>query len=220
MKSQVIVIERTTETVMYTRNRNDQFQTSNFYRLQHDRHGLRHTSPEQQSAHDRAYFYVLVGLAIVCMLCMLVAKMHSQDNRQDEPKSAPASTSASTSAATAPANVPPVTVPVKPETPKPSPYQPTPEQSKDLRIAQLEAITAQQTWSAAAMKLPEYQAFNAAVNRIGETCLRIRQENKWPTDVQCDINQNPIVFGVSAQQQPQTQSQSPVPPEQKSEKKK
>ena len=137
-----------------------------------------------QQAHDRALLRTLLVLIAICLLCALVDKAYGQTSTG----SAPVATVKSEP-------VKPAPVTASTPAPSPSPYQPTSEQAKDLRIAQLEAIAAQQAWSSAAMKLPEYQAFDRAVNNIGAVCQKIKLDNKWPTDVVCDINRNPIVFG-------------------------
>jgi hypothetical protein len=161
----------------------------------------RHRHHIVQAAHDRALFVALLAIIAICLLCAIADKAYGQSSASTNTSAASATTSAS-----APATKPePVkSTPPSPSSssaPSPSPYQPTPEQSKDLRIAQLEAITAQQAWNTAAMKLAEYQAFDRAVNNIGAVCQRIKVENKWPADVACDINRNPIVFG-----KPETQA--------------
>jgi hypothetical protein len=147
----------------------------------------RHQSTQQ--AHDRALLRTLLVLIAICLLCALVDKTYGQSVASTTPT--PAATTVN------PGPVKPAPAPTSTSTPSPtpSPYQPTPEQAKDLRIAQLEAITAQQAWSSAAMKLPEYQAYDRAVNNIGAVCQKIKLDNKWPSDVACDINRNPIVFG-------------------------
>lgn len=147
-----------------------------------------------QAAHDRAFLYTLIGLIAICILALAVSRAYAWPS-QDEPKTYKPET-VTPAAQAAPVTVP-VTVPVKRDEPKPakpSPYQPNESQADKLKIAQLEAINAQQAWSIASQKLPEYQAFNQAVNAIGNVCLKIEKENKWPDDVKCDINHNPIVF--------------------------
>lgn len=158
----------------------------------------RRISPDIQSAQDRAFMRTLIALMIVCVIAILAGKAHGQQSSSAKPTPTEAPT-----AKPVPAPVPaPASASSKPAKPE---FTPTLEQSKDLRIAQLEAINAQQSWNAAAMKLPEYGAFNQAVNMLGLLCQKIKAENKWPGDVGCDINSNPVTFGRQGQEQPPTQ---------------
>lgn len=110
-----------------------------------------------------------------------------------QPKSpAPAPTQAS---APAPVSSPSTSTPPHSGT---GHYQPTPEQAKDLRIAQLEAVTAQQTYAIkaqqVAQQLPEYQQFQTAMGRLVAECNKVKADNKWPVQVECDVNSNPVKF--------------------------
>jgi hypothetical protein len=141
---------------------------------------IRHRDNRTQSAHDRAFLRTLIILIGICIVCMIFGK--AEGYGQDEPRtkvSAPAK-----SAAPAPAQ-PSAT---------PSPYVPTDSQAKDLRIAQLEAVSAQQSWNIASQKIPEYSTFNDAVNKFAAMCRKVEADNKWPAGVVCDLNSNPVAF--------------------------
>jgi hypothetical protein len=163
----------------------------------------RRISPDNQSAQDRAFMRTLIALIIVCVIAILAGKAHGQQSSSAKPVPTEAPT-----AKPSPAPAPASSKPAKPAKPE---FTPTVEQSKDLRIAQLEAINAQQSWNAAAMKLPEYGAFNQAVNMLGLLCQKIKAENKWPGDVGCDINSNPVTFGRQTEQPPVSGSVSGQP---------
>ena len=168
----------------------------------------RRISPDTQSAHDRAFLRTLIVLLVICVIAILAGNAHGQQSPV-EPKSATKPTKPAT--VTAPTSTPPAAVPVpaKPSPAKPE-FIPTDSEAKDLRIAQLEAINAQQVWNAAALKLPEYGAFNQSVNMLGLLCQKIKAENKWPSDVGCDINTNPVTFGRQTEQQPVSVSGHPA----------
>lgn len=123
------------------------------------------------------------------------------------------STATITPASPTPATVKPSTPTPATATPAPSAppaltvYKPTESEAKDLRIAQLEAIAARQSWDAEALRLPEYQAWQDAtkrlasyqsavdgMNRLGMACQKVRDSNKWPGDVKCNPDTNPVAF--------------------------
>ncbi len=143
------------------------------------------TTDRQSQSQSKELLYTLLTILGIIVVCVLISMMidarraHGQDKPGDKP-----------------ASVVPTSAVAKPEAKSSSKYQPTMEQAKDLRLAQLEAIQAQLAWNAASQRIPEYAAFNTAVNAIGAVCIRIRTDNKWPADVVCDVNQNPIVFVV------------------------
>jgi hypothetical protein len=145
---------------------------------------IRHRDNHTQSAHDRAFLRTLIILIGICIVCMIFGK--AEGYGQNEPRtkvSAPAkpATPAQPSAAPSPS-------------PTPSPYIPTEAQADKLRIAQLEAITAQQSWNIASQKIPEYATFNDSVNKLAAACRKVEADNKWPSGVVCDLNSNPVVF--------------------------
>jgi hypothetical protein len=169
--------------------------------------------------HDRAFLQTLIVLAIIIVIGMIV----DQAWGQDEPKTYPQSQTTTTTAHQ-PKKVEPEVNSKTPEAPAAAAmanksaaaaaaatkagYQPTVEQAKDLRLAQLEAINAQNSWNAAALKLPEYQTFQTAVNAIYAVCARVKTDNKLPADIGCNINVNPITF----EKIPAQASASPLPP--------
>ena len=165
---------------------------SNYLAMHHRQHDTRqHTS---QAAHDKAFLRTLLVLVGICLLCTLFAKAQSGAGAGvAKPTPRPAA---------APATA--VDVPVA--TPAPS-YVPTPDQSKDLKIAQLEAVNSQIMWTTASLKLPEYAAWQEAARKIPEykalaeavqniqnLCLKVAADNKWPKDVVCNMDQRPITF--------------------------
>jgi hypothetical protein len=151
-----------------------------------------------REAHDRAFLRTLIILGIICLLAIAYDRAFGQDKSEaDKPAQATAQ---------APASVSPSAAVAK------GIYAPTADQAKDLRLAQLEAINAQTNWNAAAMRLPEYQTFQSAVNAIYAVCAKIKSDNKLPADVGCNINVNPITFEkIPAQTQVQTQPATPTP---------
>lgn len=138
-----------------------------------------------------ALAWILVTLTAVLILLWPV-KGPAQTPAQTQ---APAKAAAQTTAQ-APVKAPtsPTSAAASP-TPARSKFVPSLPQSKDLRIAQLEAVTAQQTYAMKAQTLPEYQQFQQAMNRLVQECNRVKAENKWPAQVECDVNSNPVVFG-------------------------
>lgn len=145
--------------------------------------------PHTQAAHDRAFLRMLIALISICVLAVIVGKAKGYGQQTPQaPTAVPATAAPVKSVAT------PVAVPVPAPVPK-SPYQPTDSQSDKLRIAQLEALNAQQAWFTAAQKLPEYQTFLQAVGAIDGLCQKTKADNKWPVDVVCNKDANPITFG-------------------------
>src|SRR5208337_3075630 len=143
----------------------------------------------------RAFLRTLIVLIAISVLAAIVGKAYGQEreSKADTPNAPKVETKAEQPKPAAVVPVPvttPVTAPVKK-----SEYQPTEIQRLKLENAQLRAVNAQQSWSAASMKLAEYQTFQSSVNSLVEECKNIERENRWPADVGCDINQNPIVFG-------------------------
>jgi len=90
-----------------------------------------------------------------------------------------------------PAKQPPAVSQPAPEKPK---YAPTADQAKDGRIIQLEAINAQQAWYSRAKELPEWKASQDKIQQVVAWCEATKTANRWPTNLQCDVNANPIVF--------------------------
>ena len=176
----------------------------------------RHRPQSTQAAHDKVFFRTLIVLLAICILSAIVGKAYGQGlattktvvaPKTDTPKTNPTTPApTSTTAPTAPPTA------ISSSSPSPSPYHPTESQADKLRIAQLEAVNAKQAWDvaaqAAALKLTEYGVFNSAVNKLVELCRTTEKDNKWPGDVGCDINQNPIPFMKAAQVQGQAQSPS------------
>ena len=163
-----------------------------------------HTHTQSSDRHDRALLNTLLLLIGICILVIVFGKAEGYGQSTPTAKPAtdqPKSTAVATNPAPKPATPTPAP-PVAPPAAPPSPYQPTEAQADKLRIGQLEAINAQQAWNTASQKLPEYQLFNQALTFIGDLCNKVRAANKWPEDVKCDINQNPVTF---VKQQP-TQS--------------
>jgi len=148
---------------------------------------IRHRDNQTQSAHDRAFLRTLIILIGICIACMIFGK--AEGYGQDEPRTK-------------------VSAPAKPAAPSPSPtpspYVPTEAQADKLRIAQLEAITAQQSWNIASQKIPEYSAFNDSVNKLAAACRKVEADNRWPAGVVCDLNSNPVVFVMQPTTQPAT----------------
>lgn len=165
--------------------------------------------------HDRAFLQTLIVLAIIIVIGMIVDRAWGQD----EPKTYPQS---QTAPAHQPKKVEPEVNSKTPEAPAAAAmgakgsatkamYAPTTDQAKDLRLAQLEAINAQNSWNAAALKLPEYQTFQTAVNAIYAVCARIKADNKLPADIGCNINVNPITFDKIPAQASAAPSPPPAP---------
>ena len=148
---------------------------------------IRHRDNHTQSAHDRAFLRTLIILIGICIVCMIFGK--AEGYGQNEPRTK-------------------VSAPAKPAAPSPSPtpspYVPTEAQADKLRIAQLEAITAQQSWNIASQKIPEYSAFNDSVNKLAAACRKVEADNRWPAGVVCDLNSNPVVFVMQPTTQPAT----------------
>jgi hypothetical protein len=83
--------------------------------------------------------------------------------------------------------------PAKTDTPK---YEPTDSQAKDLKIAQLQAQLAQTQYATEAQKLPSFAQFQTAMQQLQSECKKVASENKWPGNVQCDVQQSPVKFCV------------------------
>lgn len=128
-----------------------------------------------RSQHDKAFLRVLLALIAICILAVIFGKAegYGQAQAQPAPKSDP----------------PRAAVPE---------YPLSEVQQLRLDNLQLRAVQAQQAWNAAAMKLPEYQQFQLLVNQLTGECGKVKAENKWPPDVDCDINQSPVKFGKKA----------------------
>ena len=150
--------------------------------MNHPNYLHRRIDSNTRAAHDRAFFNVLVGLIIVCVIAILAGKAHGQEMAQRPPAAKP-------EAKPTPAPNPPT-----------SPYQPTDPESKDGRILQLEAINNLKDWQTAAMQLKEYSAYNQSLARLQMWCQQIQTAHGWPAEVGCDPNQNPIVFAVQPRQ--------------------
>ena len=104
------------------------------------------------------------------------------------------------------------------------PFVPSPDQQKDLRISQLEALQSNtvynaraqqipeyQAWLTAAQRLPEFQQFRLAMESLNGACQKVKVANKWPVDVQCDPNTNPIQFSRQATTQAAPVQPPPTP---------
>jgi hypothetical protein len=83
--------------------------------------------------------------------------------------------------------------PAKTDTPK---YEPTDSQAKDLKIAQLQAQLAQTQYATEAQKLPSFAQFQTAMQQLQGECKKVMEANKWPGNVQCDVQQSPVKFCV------------------------
>src|SRR6202142_592615 len=125
----------------------------------------------------------------------LPMKGKSADPVMPKTPASPTAPATATALATVPAPAPPVV------------YTPTPDESKDLRIVQLEAINVKQIWDSESLKLPEYQAWQDAtkrlasyqtavegLNRLGAACQKVKDGHKWPAEVRCNPDTNPVTF--------------------------
>lgn len=81
-------------------------------------------------------------------------------------------------------------------------YTPTPEQAKDLKIAQLAAQLAQVQYGARAQTLPEFAEFQKSMTALSMECAKVKDANKWPKEVQCDMQTVPIKFVTPAPAKP------------------
>jgi hypothetical protein len=189
----------------------------------------RRITVNERARHDQAFLRTLIALIAICILAAIVGKASGQSSTtltsaggQSAPEAHGASAAAKPESAKAkaepikaePAKPKPASAAVPAPAPKPA-YQPSAEDAKDGRILQLEAITAQQSWNADAMKLPSYQPFNASVNAANNWCRRMVAKYGWPADVQCNLNANPITFEKVQEQasqvnQPPVQAQQPA----------
>lgn len=184
----------------------------------------RRITVNERARHDQAFLRTLIALIAICILAAIIGKASGQSSTTSTSaggQSAPeghgtpvAVKPESAKAKSEPAKPKPASAAVPAPAPKPA-YQPSAEDAKDGRILQLEAITAQQSWNADAMKLPSYQPFNASVNAANNWCRRMVAKYGWSADVQCNLNANPITFEKVQEQasqvnQPPVQAQQPA----------
>jgi hypothetical protein len=77
-------------------------------------------------------------------------------------------------------------------------FTPTPEQLKDLRIAQLEVNTANEEYQLKVDRLmanqPETMMVTVKAQAMGTVCQKVIEANKWPAYVRCDPTVVPVKF--------------------------
>jgi hypothetical protein len=163
------------------------------------------TGQAQVSEFDRAN-PVLYARAKAGMNANGQAASKPKDASKDTPKDVPG----------------PVPVPTPAPAPAPAPAASpatlvaTPEEDKDLKIAQLSAQLAQSAFSQKSQTLPEFNQFQQSLAQLNNECTLVIAKHKWPAGTVCDVQMVPIKFctvpsGVQAGPSPCAGSASAAP---------
>jgi hypothetical protein len=137
------------------------------------------------------------------LLVMMPAALCAQSTSKapPAPTSAPSPTVSHTSQAPAPTLAPAPAILHAPSSsspsssPTPAPlYSPSPDQAKDLKIATLNARLAQSLYQQKVQAMPEFVMFQSSVTDMQRVCVNVIKANKWPDDVVCDYQQDPVKF--------------------------
>jgi hypothetical protein len=130
-----------------------------------------------------------MNLKTVFLSMMLLVMMPAGLCAQSTSTAPPAPTSAPS---------PVVTHTPQPPAPAPTPaiplYSPSPDQAKDLKIATLNARLAQSLYQQKVQAMPEFVMFQSSVTDMQRVCVNVIKANKWPDDVVCDYQQDPVKF--------------------------
>jgi hypothetical protein len=197
--------------------------------INHNHHNYLHQrqSHHNQAEYDRAILRTLIALVVICLIAMAADRAFGQDEPKTLPSQAQAQPQPKSQSQPQPSDRRKEPRKAEPEVNSKTPeapaavakgiYTPTESQADKLRISQLEAVDAQKDWNIASQRLPEYQQFQTKVSKIYADCARIKAENKWPAEVTCNVNVNPITFDKATAAVP-VPAAAPPPPSKEKEK--